>query len=267
MSIMSDSPNARQLVQTAFNRARQSGKPDWWRMAIPVLKNRLLQTTNRDFREMTYGALSFRDFIQQHADMLRVEETPFPGFVVLRSAEPEHQPGLAPTSTVLDVPPDLWRATLDFSSGNKYVWDESKGVARPAADDEHRPMLPTLSAEELDALRTDFANIYPVVDEDSAKRVDVWRTKRLPTHALPPPFQPAWNRYLKRKVQDRLSSWFAENNLAEPSRKEAAASAVSPDQQLEQLRRFVIDCVRRMSRQELEELRISPALAMRAAKG
>jgi len=124
---MSDSPSARQLVQTAFDRARQSGKPDWWIMAIPVLKNRLLQMTDREFRETNYGARSFRDFIQQHADILRVEETPFPGFVVLRSAEPEHQPGLAPRGAVLEVSPDLWRAVLDFSSGNKYVWDKSKG--------------------------------------------------------------------------------------------------------------------------------------------
>lgn len=264
---MSDSPNARQLVQAAFDRARQSGKPDWWCMAIPVLKNRLLQMTNREFRETTYGARSFRDFIQQHADMLRVEETPFPGFVVLRSAEPEHQPGLAPKSAVLEVSPNLWRAVLDFSSGSKYVWDESKGVARPASEDEHGAMLPTLSAEEFDSWRTDFVNMHPAEDEDSGRRVGVWRTKRLPTHALPPAFQKAWNRYLKRKVQDRLNSWFAENNLTEPSRKEASSSAVSPDQQLEHLRRFVIDCVRRMSRLELEELRISPAVAMRAVKG
>lgn len=86
---MSDSLNARQLIQNAFDRARQSGKADWWCMAIPVLKNRLLQMTDRDFRESAYGAHSFREFIQLHEDMLRVEESPFPGFVVLRSAEPE----------------------------------------------------------------------------------------------------------------------------------------------------------------------------------
>jgi hypothetical protein len=264
---MSDSPSARQLILTAFDRARQSGKPDWWSMAIPVLKNRLLQMTNHEFRETTYGARSFRDFIRQHAEMLRVEETPLPGFVVLKSVEPEKQARLAPKTAVHEVSPDLWQAVLDFSSGDKYVLDDSKGVARRASEDEHGPMLPTLSSEEFDTWRTDFVNMHPAEDEDSAKRLDVWRAKRLPTHALPPPFQKAWNRYLKRKVQDRLSSWFSENNLTEPSRKEASASAVSPDQQLEQLRGFVIDCVRRMSRQELGELRISPAVAIRAFKG
>jgi hypothetical protein len=237
-------------------------------MAIPVLKNRLLQMTNREFSETAYGAQTFRDFIDMHKETLRVEESPHPGFVVLMSAESEFEAGDVSPRRVPDVAPDLWRAVLDFSSGNKYVWDESKRAARHAAEGEDGLTLPSLTKEEWDTWREEFVREHPPEEEEeSAKLVDVWRTKRLPTKALPLALQKVWSSYLKGKVQARLTSWFAENHLAEPRREEVSARVGTPDQQVEQLRRFVITCVGRMTRQELEELRISPAVALRAVKG
>ncbi|MBA3973881.1 MAG: hypothetical protein C0504_06645 [Candidatus Solibacter sp.] len=264
---MSEIKDARHLIEAAFSRARQSGKADWWRMAIPVLKNRLLQMTNREFSETAYGARTFREFIDMQTETLRVEDAPHPGFVVLKSAESEFEAGDATSRRVPDVAPDLWRAMLDFSSGNKYVWDESRRAARQAVEGEDGLTLPSLTREELDTWREEFVREHPPEEEDSANLVDVWRTKRLPTKALPPALQKVWSSYLKGKVQARLTSWFAENHLAEPSREEVSARVGPPDQQVEQLRRFVITCVGRMTRQELEDLRISPAVALRAVKG
>jgi hypothetical protein len=39
---MEHSLSAQELIELAFTQARRSGKLEWWVMAIPVLKNRLL---------------------------------------------------------------------------------------------------------------------------------------------------------------------------------------------------------------------------------
>lgn len=204
--ITSEPKDALHLIEAAFSRARQAGKADWWRMAIPVLKNRLLQMTNREFGETAYGAQTFRDFIDMHGETLRVEESPHPGFVVLMSAESELEAGDVSPRRVPDVAPDLWRAVLDFSSGYRYVWDESKRAARHAAEGEDGLTLPSLTQEELDTWREEFVKDHPPEEEESARLVDVWRTKRLPTKALPLALQKVWTSYLKGKVQARLSA-------------------------------------------------------------
>jgi hypothetical protein len=263
---MSDVQTASQLIQSAFDRARQSGKPDWWCMAIPVLKNRLLQLTSGEFRENAYGAHSLRDFVNRNSDILRFEEKPFPGFVILTSAEPSQQKNSSLKNPPPEVSSDLWQSVIDFSSGTKYIWDEPKRKARPAAENEEGVRMPTLSAEEMDAWRAEFSEMHRPEDKELDKRLEDWRQQRLPTQALPVPLRTVWNRYLKGKVQNRLSSWFTENNLTEP-RRENALAPVSRDEQCEKLREFVISCVKYMSRAELEELRISPAIVMRAVKG
>src|SRR6266850_1463987 len=153
---MPESVTAADLVERAFGLARQSGKLDWWTMAIPVLKNRLLLLTNKAFKEADFGATSFRDFLNKIPDVVSVDETPPPGFVILKSAAPERFE--RPSANVFRgerIRADLWRAVLDYSSGHNYVWDTSEQVVRPAKLKEDGPVLPTLSLADLDEWRTE----------------------------------------------------------------------------------------------------------------
>lgn len=124
---MSELQNAHQSIARAFEQARRSGKPDWWKMAIPVLKNRLLQITDRKFTEADYGARSFREMLRNMSELIQVHDTPLPGHVTLRSAATADLPADDSKVPQREIRPDLWDAMLDFSSGTRYVWDEAAG--------------------------------------------------------------------------------------------------------------------------------------------
>jgi hypothetical protein len=263
---MHEAPAAADLIERAFALARQSGKADWWAMTIPVLKNRLLLLTKNSFRETDFGAISFRDFLGKVPDIVRVDGTSLPGFVILKSAAPEHWERPSRIVRGVQVRADLWRAVLDYSSGRRYVWDVSQGVARPARPDDEGLVLPTVSVADLDEWRAEFAALHKSPDTEIAKSVEVWCKDRLPTAALPAPIRPVWNKHLKRRVEQRLQYWFESNSIKPPAIIEERDESGSPDHQVEALREFVVDCVKTMSRQELLELRISPITAMRTLR-
>jgi len=262
---MHEPPAAANLIERAFGLARQSGKPDWWAMTIPVLKNRLLLLTNNTFREADFGATPFRDFLSKIPDIVSVDATPPPGFVILKSASPERWE--RPSASKLRGPrirADLWRAVLDYSSGRSYVWDTSQQTARPAGVEEDGLVLPTISAADLDEWRAEFVASHKPPNTEVAKLVEEWREKRLPTATLPAAMRPAWNKHLKRKVEQRLKHWFEMGSIKAPAIMEESQELGASEKQVEALREFIIGCVRMMSKQELQELRISPATAMRA---
>src|SRR5208282_5635295 len=196
---MPEAATAADLVQQAFALARRSGKDEWWVMTIPVLKNRLLLLTKNSFREADFGATSFRDFVNKLPDVVSLIESPPPGFVVLKSASDKHPHGLATAKRFGErIRPDLWRAVLDYSSGQKYVWDASQRIARPVATEGEGPLLPTISAADLGQWRADFLSTHKTTDPENAKRAEEWLRASLPTVGLPAPMRPAWNNYLKR---------------------------------------------------------------------
>jgi hypothetical protein len=257
---LSESQSPHQLIEQAFDQARRSGKPDWWLMAIPVLKNRMLQITGRKFREADYGATSFRGFLRNASDLIEVQEAPIPGQVTLRSAAATELP--SKESKPQDIRPDLWEAVLDFSSGTRYVWDREEARARRADEGEQGLLLPTITAAEFDGWRRDFANQYGSGDEPTVKQLEHWRDLRLPTLALPPACRGPWNKYLKNQVKQHLAKWFEDNHLGEvpdlPIRRRQAQ-----DDELQVLRDFVVRCVQHMSKAELEDLRLAPASVWR----
>jgi len=229
-------------------------------MAIPVLKNRMLQITGRKFREADYGARSFREFLRDASDLIEVQEAPLPGQVTLRSAAATELP--SKESKPQDIRPDLWEAVLDFSSGTRYVWDREEARARRADEGEQGLRLPTITAAEFDGWRRDFANQYGSGDEPTVKQLEHWRDLRLPTLALPPACRGPWNKYLKNQVKQHLAKWFEDNHLGEvpdlPIRRRQAQ-----DDELQELRDFVVRCVQHMSKAELEDLRLAPASVLR----
>lgn len=265
---MTEPSASENLIVRAFALARESGKPDWWAMTIPVLKNRLLLLTNKGFKEADFGAVSFRDFLYRNSEIVRVEEIPHPGYVILRNAVPQNSQ-LPPRHALLrrkQIRPDLWRAIVDYSGGRQYVWDSVTQRAQPAEPDDQRPVLPTISHSDLDAWRSEFVEINRPQDIEEAKAVEIWKENRLPTAALPVLLRPTWNSYLKKKVQNRIEKWFEQNGFESPVFDSASVKLPPVDPDLAELRAFITRCVGEMSLQELQELRIPPAIAMRLSR-
>ena len=234
-------------------------------MTIPVLKNRLLQLTDRKFRATDHGARNFREFLRNISDLVDVSDTTTPGHVTLRSAASIDLPIDESKIPIREIRADLWDAVLDFSSSDRYIWDTINRRARVALEGENELQLPTLTADEFDRWRTDFITEQHLVDEPVLKQLEHWRDTRLPTLALPPAYRGLWNKFLKERVKRRLSEWFASEQLGDipvlPSLQRAPA-----DDDLKNLRDFVIRCVQEMSTAELEQLRISPTIVLRVLK-
>ena len=64
----------RALIVRPFAEAKAKGKADWRTMKLGVLKNRLLQSTGRGFRETDYGATTMRELVEGVPDLLALGE-------------------------------------------------------------------------------------------------------------------------------------------------------------------------------------------------
>jgi hypothetical protein len=256
--------SARGLIERAFAQARRSGKLEWWVMAIPVLKNRLLQITEQTFKESDFGASSFREFLQNNTDVLEIDNSFLPGAVTLKSAEP------MPLSQDISnlqrnrVREDLWRAILDYSSGSRYVWDAESSTAIIAPEGSEGPFLPTISPETMTQWKTEFLARLPDKPDDG--RLTVWQTQSLPTAALPPALRLQWSRFLKHKVQSTLKGWFEQTEIPPPPLVHPAIPATNRDE-AEPFREFIIRCIAQMSKEELERLSIPSSVAFRVNSG
>ena len=252
--------SARELIELAFGQARRSGKTEWWIMAIPVLKNRLLQITGQAFRESDYGVSTFREFLQANTDVLEIDSSFLPGAVILKSAEGVSQPHNVRSPRINRIREDLWRAILDYSSGNRYVWDNATSEAIIAPENSEGPFLPTISGETMTTWKQEFLASLPQEPDDS--RISTWKTQSLPTAALPPALRPQWNRFVKNKVQSNLKEWFESQHVALPPLFRPAIPFEKQDG-AEALREFVIKCIALMSKEELEKISIPTNVAFR----
>ena len=77
---------SRTLIERAFAKAQESGRADWHKMTVAVLKNRLLDLTERSFRESDYGASTFLEFVRSHDDILELDTTATPPLATLKGA-------------------------------------------------------------------------------------------------------------------------------------------------------------------------------------
>ena len=258
---MEHSLSARDLIERAFAQARRAGKPEWWVMAIPVLKNRLLQITGQTFKESEFGASTFREFLQNNTDILDIDNSFLPGAVTLKSAggaSQSHDTNLPQRNRIRE---DLWRAILDYSSGNRYMWDTDSSSAIVAPEGNEGPFLPTISTETMTAWKREFLASLSEIPEDS--RIAVWQTQSLPTAALPPALRLQWNRFVKQKVQSTLREWFESQHIASPPIVHPAIPSEKRDD-TELFREFLIKCIALMSKEELETLSIPSSVAFRA---
>lgn len=266
---MADSPS--QLIKAAFEHARRAGKQDWQRMTIAVLKNRLLQLTHGEFNETEYGAQTMREFVNRALDVITIDTAKAPPVITLRGAEASEQDEVAPSEKA-QVRADLWRAIMDYSRGKKYVWDSDARRAREALPGEDLPVFPTVSEDDLREWRKSFVNQQALLalNESSREKLQDWQERILPSSVLPRPLAASWHLQQKEKVVGILRTWFAGHGIEEPpdllhSFVPPWSEAKSGKPDVGALRQMVIECIEVMSERELSELRLSPAVFLRAA--
>ena len=251
------SEESRTLIERAFERARESGRPDWYRMSVAVLKNRLLDLTGRKFREIDYGAPTFQDFVRQHGDVLEVDNTVTPPVAILKNV-PAEATGVQPV-VPLWIRPDLWRAVLDFSSGRRYVWDLERKLA--TSEDVSGPTVQTITADTFNSWKRAFAN---TVDDDASDgRLAEWVEHRHPARFLSPGLRQRWIGHLKTSVQKHLEAWFDEQGLEVPPDLLKHPDLGGESVQGRNLRRQLIDCLLTMTPQELERVQIPASVLLR----
>jgi hypothetical protein len=247
-------------------------------MTSAVLKNRILDLTDRKFDESRWGAENFRGFVDQFGEILELDTSKRPPRVIYlpETTDSEAQPSDAGEGPAIPrvasgrskrIRQDLWRATVDYSSGQIYVWDDEMAV--PKGDDaDARPVLPTLDQAELRGWREDFVGGTTLPeDADLAPYLAAWATSESGTPGLPGPLRQQWIENFKNRVAQRLLDWFSENSIAAPSNLvEDARPRRKASTNVEALRSYVMDCVRAMNQAELEDLRLPPSAALRAAR-
>jgi hypothetical protein len=247
-------------------------------MTSAVLKNRILDLTGRKFDEGRWGAEDFRGFVDQFGEIVEVDASKRPPRVIYL---PETTDSEAQSSDVREGPAitrvasgrskrirqDLWRAIVDYSSGQVYVWDHEMAV--PKGDDaDARPVLPTLDQAEVRGWREDFVGGTTLPeDADLGPYLAAWAKSESGTPGLPGPLRQQWIENFKNRVAQRLLDWFSENSIVPPSDLvEDARPRRKASTNVEALRSYVMDCVRAMNQAELEDLRLPPSAALRAAR-
>ena len=253
------SDDSRNLIRLAFEKAKESGRPNWYRMDVGVLKNRIPNLTNRGFRESDYGVPTFLEFVRNHRDVLELDETRWPPAVTLKGV---HQAsGSASESAPTRVRSDLWQAVMDFSRDARYVWDNDERVAKLAGDAAaDGPAMPTITTEEFTRWKNTFAD--GVEDAEQDARFKDWVAHLRPASFLAAHLRQRWNDHLKKEVEIRLIAWFQRQNLPLPADLLETLHGVvrTPD---EELRRRLIACLRSMTMDELERVQIPSSALLR----
>ena len=253
------SSDSQELIRLAFDKAKGSGRPDWYQMDVGVLKNRILDITNRSFRESDYGVTTFMEFVGNHDNILELDDTRRPPAVTLKGVHQE--PEAASKSVHTQVRPDLWQAVMDFSGNAQYIWDNDEGVAKPATEcAAGGATMPTITAEQFTKWKMAFAGSVDDAEQDA--RFKDWVEKLRPATFLSAHVRHRWNGHLKKEVEAHLSAWFQQQRLPLPrilvETKDGARR--SPD---DELRRRLIACVRSMTRDELERVQIPSSALLR----
>lgn len=267
----------RTLVLAAFTEARSSGRPNWNVMTTAVLKNRILDATDRTFKERDYGVSTILEFVHLFPDLLSVDSASTPPLVTLTATESLPEPSSSEHEEATHrrnprVRPDLWRAIVDYRSENSYVWDTVARIARVADAEDANPKLPTLSSDTVARMRVKFAEEVKATGI-TEQILNEWLERNYSNKFLPSPLRGQWAGFFRQEVLDRIRRFFDENELTLPDdllteepRQPAKAvnSSVSNDTELTRLRALVQRCVAVMTKEELTDLRLSPSVMARA---
>ena len=264
----------RQLIARAYEDARLAGKPDWRFMTSAVLKNRLLDLTDREFAEGRYGASNFMGFISRYPEMLRIDDSQFfPPIVEFYDSQSDGQSSEDSDAqpTAYHIRSDLWQAVLDYSSGARYVWDDENEEARPSLGSENYLEIDTVTADLQREWRRKFLS-------ENTKSLDLtnpeiqdteeWIQQYLGTSRLPTRLVPHWNSFFRDMVLTFIRNWFSSSGLKSPDdlvlpvRRGYSIKA----SETEELREFVISAARLMTDKELSELKLPSKVLLRVSK-
>ena len=260
-----DDPALEALIVEAFRVAAQRGSPVWFQMHGTVLKNRLLDLTDRRFSESKYGVERFGELLDRLDKLLAIDHSIHPYVVVLR--EP-YRARVAPSNLApsLKIRQDLWRATVDYSASGKWVWEKSsrQAVLVETDIDDDVLLMPTLDPEVLGAWRSDFlAENASQLDEAGRLQAEAWSSKSLSTSALPPQLRNAWNDRVRKGIYERLVGFFEDHELEAPSDLSLEAAQPKPNVGL---REYLRRCIDLMDEAELKQLLIPAHIAHRARR-
>lgn len=236
---MKTKAQAMELVRAAFLQAQRKLGADATTMTLGVLKNRLLQITDRRFDPSEFGAQDMREFVNFLAPEIKFTNVQPHGKVELLAAcadksnslfeisGREKNQSLEQSASVIQnaaqlhgnrIREDLWVAVLDYASGQTYVWDEQQGRARSAKEVDQQPRMPTLTPVELGEWRQTFLNERRAelsgIDLVTVQR---WQEQGLPTTYLPLALQQPWNRELTLRVRQRLHDFFVSLKSGAPT--------------------------------------------------
>lgn len=267
------------LIRRAFDVAHLSGNPGWHEMSSAVLKNRMLDLTNRRFDESLWHVGSFQQWLDLFDDILEVDRTRKPPWVRLLDVEGTYAPTCGPVDApVLDtatqlpkrwrIRHDLWQAIMDVGRAGEWFWAEDHVELLPLHPSEsagYVPM-PTFTTTELVELRRLFAEPLDLA-EDEQLVIERWATELLPDALLPLALRGLWLGTLKAAVLERLRAWFAEADIAEPiDLVQEPGFKPTHEDPINDLRSFVLRCVQHMTRQELEDMQLPAAALMRITR-
>jgi hypothetical protein len=268
--------DGKELIRKAFEMAK-ARKPDWYRMTTAVLKNRLLVLTNNEFKEEEYGARTILEFVEQAADIVNIDRSVIPPIVELKGerGEKAHEArqAAATYSVSFDrIRPDLWQAIMDYTSGNKYVWDARAGTARPQnRDDPPEVVLPTITQEEEMKWRKEFAaSVAALPLDDIAKfRLNAFGAKNVSPKVLTLGLQWKWNDFVRAKIIKAVTDWFQQHKLSQPEHltvqvRRAPRPPAEPG--VEELRDLIIAVIRGMTAAELLAVQLPPNAVLRTRK-
>jgi hypothetical protein len=270
-----DLSTARGLIIDAYAAAQESGREDWQVMTPAVLKNRLLDATDRGFNENEYGAPTFAYFVDLFPDLL-TSEVIGPGIVRITIDPGALQPEAAIVHRAsrprrLRIREDLWQAFADFSSSQPYVWDEAHGVAIAGEPAAGQVAIPTLTPAEESTWRASFsAEFESGLPEHEQAALEDWRDRRLPSGTLPPRLRGAWNGYLREQMIAKIEQFFSAAQFSVPVDLLMSPSHATPRDeqrpraQADGLRAFIHECVELMTLDELSSLALPAAAAYRA---
>lgn len=253
----------RDLIKKAFEAAGRQGHVAT-SMTTAVLKNRMLQLSDRTFDEGALGFDSFTEFLAGHADLVEVDSSTRPATVrLLGTPKSEDAAVVGPHST--RIRSDLWQAIMDYSSGTTYVWDAASGVARSRRDsDAEGSVLPTSTASEIHDLRTRFQADHRVASTEPERiLLASWADNDLSTGALPPRLRGPWNAAQKVLVKAKLHDWFAARGLPEPGNVEQQVER-PVRRTSDDLRDWVQAVVHAMTEDELRALQLPASATLRA---
>lgn len=246
------------LIRDAFEAARLKGHETWFTMPSAVLKNRLLQLTERKFAEEDYHYESFYELLAAAASQGWISISNDGGRNLVTLVGHSNQGDEPQVTRRTFVRSDLWSAVLDITATQAWRWDDLAEVARPLGEGVSGRPLPRFTSEGLEQMRRDFAQSLPrhVVGDS----VQGWVDGPVSADVLPRAVREQWYVHLKSQVQDELQNWFTIQQLTPPAdmviERDPEGSGVSA------LRRFIIDRIEQMTDDELKLVQL-PATALR----